>query len=213
MAMESEAVVGKPEGVRGELHEMCQQTVEMLELAWKGFRKQYKGPLELAEKLGREVHQREKALTKLAVKKSAGQAAALGADQELLLVPMHLERIGDNIEFLVRAIRTMVREGILFTDQEMSDVNALFEQAIGLVECVRDVIRTKNRVLLKHMVEEGQRYEEMANEYTLFHQQRLLKGVGMPKASSVYVAIVDYFKGIESHIRQIAQKLSAVAES
>ena len=81
------------------------------------------------------------------------------------------------------------------------------------MECVRDVIRTKNRVLLKHMVEEGQRYEEMANEYTLFHQQRLLKGVGMPKASSVYVAIVDYFKGIESHIRQIAQKLSAVATS
>ena len=53
--MESEAVVGKPEGVRGELYEMSQQTVEMLELAWKGFRKQYKGPLELAEKLGREV--------------------------------------------------------------------------------------------------------------------------------------------------------------
>jgi hypothetical protein len=35
----------------------------------------------------------------------------------------------------------------------------------------------------------------------------------MPKASSVYVAIVDYFKGIESHVRQIAQKLSAGAKS
>jgi hypothetical protein len=46
----------------------------------------------------------------------------------------------------------------------MSEVNALFEQAIGLVECVRDVIRRNNRVLLKHMVEEGHRYEEMANE-------------------------------------------------
>jgi hypothetical protein len=53
MTMESEAVVGKLEGVRGELHEMSQQTIEMLELAWKGFRKQYKGPLELAEKIGR----------------------------------------------------------------------------------------------------------------------------------------------------------------
>jgi Na+/phosphate symporter len=60
---------------------------------------------------------------------------------------MHLERIGDNIELLVRAVRTMVREGILFTDREMSEVNALFEQAIGLVECVRDVIRRNNRVL------------------------------------------------------------------
>ncbi|MFQ5801547.1 MAG: hypothetical protein ACE5JQ_01460 [Candidatus Methylomirabilales bacterium] len=211
MTMESEAVAGKPEGVRGELHEMSQQTVEMLELAWKGFRKQYRGPLELAEKLGREVHQREKALTKLVVKKSADQAGTPEADQELFLVPMHLERIGDNIEFLIKAIGTMVRGGILFTDQETAEVNALFEQAIGLVECVRDVIRTKNSVLLKHMLEEGHRYEETANEYTLFHQQRLVKGVGMPRASSVYVAIVDYFKGIGSHACQIAQKLSADA--
>lgn len=95
----------------------------------------------------------------------------------------------------------------------MREVNALFEQAIGLVECVRDVIPTKNRFLLEHMLEAGQRYEEMANGYALFHQQRLVEGVCMPKASSVYVAIVDYFKGIESHARQIAQKLHAAAAS
>lgn len=107
----------------------------------------------------------------------------------------------------------MVQEGIPFTDRAMREVNALFEQAIGLVGCVRDVIATKNRVLLRHMLEEWQRYEEMANEYSLFHQQRLVEGVCMPKASSVYVAIVDYFKGIGSHVRQIAQKLSAAAPS
>jgi Na+/phosphate symporter len=192
---------------------MSQQTVEMLVLTWKGFRKQYTGPLELAEKLGREVHQREKALTELAVKRLAGRPGALEADRDLFFIPMHVERIGDNIEFLIRAIRTMVTEGIPFTDRAMREVNALFQQAIGLVECVRDVIATKNRVFLRHMLEEGQRYEEMANEYTLFHQQRLVEGVCMPKASSVYVAIVDYFKGIGSHVRQIAQKLSAAAPS
>ncbi len=95
----------------------------------------------------------------------------------------------------------------------MREVNALFEQAIGLMECVRDVISTRNRVLLRYMLEEGKRYEETANEYTVFHQQRLIEGVCMPRASSVYVAIVDYFKGVESHVRGIAQRLSAAATS
>lgn len=211
--MESEEIVRMSDILQDELQAMSQQTLEMLELTWKSFRKQYTPPLELAEKLGREVHQREKALTELAVKRLAGEAGALGADRDLFFIPMHLERIGDNIEFLIRAIRTMVQEGIPFTDRAMREVNALFEQAIGLVRCVRDVIATKNRIFLRHMLEEGQRYEEMANEYSLFHQQRLVEGVCMPKASSVYVAIVDYFKGIGSHVRQIAQKLAAAAPS
>ncbi len=66
---------------------------------------------------------------------------------------------------------------------------------------------------MREMLEEGQRYEEMANEYMLIHQKRLIEGVCMPKASSVYVAIVDYFKGIASHVCQIVQQLSAAAPS
>lgn len=211
--METEAVSRMPEGLRGDLHEMSQQTVEMLKLTREGFRKQNARLLELAEKLGREIHEREKALTELVVNRSAGEAESLEGDREIFFVPMHLERIGDNIEFLVRAIKTVVREGIPFTDRAMKEVNALFEQAIGLIESVRDVILTKNKLLMRHMLEEGHRFEEMADEFTLIHQKRLIEGVCMPRASSVYVAIVDYFKGIASHVRQIVQQLSAAASS
>ncbi|MFN3476815.1 MAG: PhoU domain-containing protein [Candidatus Methylomirabilales bacterium] len=208
-----EAIVGMPERLRDEIHEMCQQTVEMLKLTWEGFRKQDVRPLQPAEKLGREIHQREKALTALVVKRSADQAGAVGSDQALFFVPMHLERVGDNIEFLVRAIKMMVQEGIPFSERAMREVNTLFEKAIELVEGVRDVILTKNRVLIRYILEEGQRYEEMANEYALAHQQRLIEGVCMPKASSVYVAILDYLKGVEWHTRQIAKRFSSVFTS
>lgn len=206
--MEEKAVVGFPEKLQDEICEMCQQTVEMLRLTWEGFRKQDPGPLRPAEKLGKQIHEREKALTELVVKRPTGQGAAFGVEQEIVFVPMHLERIGDNIELLVRGIKTMVQEGIPFTERAMREVNILFEKAIELTECVRDVIRTKNRVLIRHILQEGQRYEEMANEYALAHQQRLIEGVCMAKASSLFVAILDYLKGIEWHIRQIAPKLS-----
>lgn len=211
--MEWEALCLVPERLRDEILKMCQKTVKMLELTWEGFRKQETGPLQPAEKLGREIHQREKELTGFIVKRLVGQADTPLGDQALLSVPMHLERIGDNIECLVRAIKTVVTEGIPFSERAMREVNALFEKAIELVECVQDVIITKNRILIGHILEVGQRCEEMADEYALAHQKRLIEGVCMPKASSVYVAILDYLKGIEWHTRQITKKLSSAASS
>ena len=206
--MERERALGMRKTLQDEIYEMCQQTVEMLALTWEGFRKQDVGPLEPAEKLGKQIHQLEKALTELVVKRPTAQGDLLGAEQELVFVPLHLERIGDNIESLVKAIKGMVQEGIPFTERAMREVNALFEKAIELAECVRDLVRTKNKVLVKHIADEGQRYEETANEYALAHQQRLIEGLCMAKASSLFVAMLDYLRGIEWHIRQIGSRLS-----
>lgn len=193
--------------LRSEIHEMCQKTVEMLKLTWEGFRRQDIRPLEPAGKLGREIHQREKELTQRVAEKLTA------VDSELCFLPMHFERVGDNIEFLVRAIKMMVQEGIPFSERAIKEINALFEKAIELVECMRDVVGTRNRVLIRHIVEEGEKYAQMADEFALFHQERLIQGLCVPKSSSVYLAILDYLKGIESHIRQMAEKLSSGSPS
>jgi Na+/phosphate symporter len=198
----------RPERLRDEIYEMCQQTVEMLGLTWEAFRKQEMGLLQPAERLGRDIHQREKILTELVARPGSGPPGAGGSWQGLLFVPLHLERIGDNIELLVRAIKSMIQEGIPFSERAMREVNSLFEKAIELMECVRDAITTRNRVLIRHILQEGQRYEAMANDYALSHQQRLIEGVCLPKASSVFVAILDYLRGIDWHIRQIAERVS-----
>jgi Na+/phosphate symporter len=166
-------------------------------------------PVHLEHKrLQQQIHQQEKTLTTLAVQQSSQQAGTPGVVQGLFLVPVHLERIGDNIELLVRALTTVVQEGIPFTERAVRELNILFEKAIELLECVRDVIPTQNRVLIHHIQVEGPRYGEMIDEYALSHQQRLIEGVCLPRASSIFVALLDYLKGIESHICQIAAKLS-----
>ncbi|MBI3988625.1 MAG: hypothetical protein HY347_03305 [candidate division NC10 bacterium] len=96
--MEGEVVVWMSERLRSEIHEMCQKTLEMLRLTWEGFRKQETGPLQPAEQLGQEIHQREKTLTAVIVTRPSGPVGALGENQELFFIPLHLERIGDHIE-------------------------------------------------------------------------------------------------------------------
>lgn len=208
--MKEQAVLRTPEQLQDEIQAMCEQTVQMLRLTWEGFRRQDPRSLQPAEKLGREIHQREKVLTEWVVKSAAAEAGPLGKEPELAFVPMHLERIGDNIELLVGAIHAMVQEGIPFSDRAMREVNSLFEKAIDLTECIKDAIPTKNRVLVQHILEEGEQFERMANEYATAHEQRLIEGLCLSRASSVFLAILDYLRGIAWHIRQIAQKLSTV---
>jgi Na+/phosphate symporter len=186
---------------------MCDQNIQMLTVTARAFAAQTATTLEPARKLGRDVHQLEKALTEILVKQLAEEDQALVKSKELLFVPMHLERVGDNIEFLIRAIHSMIQDGIPFTERAMSEVNTLFKQNIELLECVRDAVLTKNKVLMRHIVEQSNQLDTRVDECALLHQQRMIEGICVPKASSLYLAILDYLKGIQSHCRQIASKL------
>lgn len=195
------------ERARREIQSMCEETLQMLRLTARAFATQSTATLEPAKNLGRDIHQREKALTEMVIKQLTVEERAADAHKEFLFVPMHLERVGDNIEFLIRAVSTMIKEGIPFTERALGEVNSLFEKDIELVECVRDAVTTRNKILLRHILDEGKRLDSRVDEFALLHQQRMIEGVCVPKASSLYLAILDYLKGIESHCRQIGLKL------
>ncbi|RMF86740.1 MAG: Na/Pi cotransporter family protein [Nitrospinota bacterium] len=208
-AIMTEGIPWDLETLRNEVLSMCQQTLEVLKLVWQGFRRQDMESLQQAKQLCQEIHQREKVLTEKVVKELSDQSGFLAEEQELFFAPLHLERIGDNVELLIRALESVLAEGILFSERAIGEINTLFEKATELLECIHDVLVTKNRVLIRHILEEGRHYEELVNEYASVHQQRLIEGVCMPKASSIYLAILDDLRGIEWHTRQIAQELAA----
>jgi Na+/phosphate symporter len=180
------------------IHALFQDTLEMLGLVWTSFRRHDSAALAKAETLARDVHQREKELTQRLVAASDAEAARF--------VPAHLERIGDAVEGLVRCIRTMEREGTVFTERGVREVNTLFERTTELLECARDLVRTGNRVLVRHLATEGTRFHGLADDYARAHEERLIQGVCMPRASSAYLAILDYLREIVRHVQRIADR-------
>jgi Na+/phosphate symporter len=196
------------EGRRAEVFQMGVKALEMLKLTRDAFVRQDRSLLGPAAKLGQEIHHQEKALIESLVRGSGGGFAASPED-EPIYIPMHLERIGDNIESLIGSIRKILDEGVLFTERARRELSGLFGSAIDIAECIRDAVRTDNRTLIKHVLEEGQRFEVQANDYALFHQQRLIEGVCLPRSSSVFLAMLDHLKGVEWHARQIATKLAS----
>ena len=192
---------------RTQILRMSEQTVDMLRMVRDAFEKQDRSALGAAERLGREIHRQEKILMETLVTDAEVSTRPASAE-DTVFVPMHLERVGDNLESLAAAIRTMIADGVLFTDRATREVGSLFEIALELLECVRDGLRTGNRTLVRHILLAGLRCEMMANDFARFHEQRLIEGVCVPRASSLYLAMLDYLKGIEWHVRQIGEKLT-----
>jgi Na+/phosphate symporter len=182
------------------LSPMFQDTMEMLALTCASYRRHDAAGLELAAAIGRSVHKREKDLTERLL---AGDAAGTG----LTFVPGHLERVGDAIEGLLRCLRTMWSEGTVFTERGTREINQLMETASELLECARDVTLTRNRVLAQHVELESLRFHDMASDFARAHEERLIEGVCLPKASSTYLAMVDYLREIVRHARRIGARM------
>lgn len=189
-----------------ELVFMSDRTIRLLHLARDAFLKHDLSALPAAERLGAEIHRQEKALIETCTQE--GRTLRERSGQDAVFVPMHLERIADNLEQLLALTRRMITEGVLFTDRARREIGTLYEMAAELLVNVRDALRTNNRTLIEQVRHLGQQCEIMANEFALFHEQRLIEGVCLPKASSIYLAMLDHLKGIEWHARQIVEKLA-----
>ncbi len=204
--MAGSGTVGTPEELRRAIQQMCAETVEMLRLAQEGFRRHDASALEAAARQGKVVHLREKELTDHVVSRWHTFPQEI---RDILFIPMHLERIGDNVESLGRCVAMIQRERIPFTDRAASDISTLFERGIELLECVKNLIPTRDRILMRFVVKGGEEFQALAAESALAHQERLIQGLCLPEASSSFLAVLDYLKEVEWHTRQIVHKMTA----
>jgi Na+/phosphate symporter len=185
--------------------QLADKTIEMLEIAREAFLRQRRSLVATVKTLGQEVHRQEKILT-------AERVGAGAQDAERIFVAMHLERIGDMIEAFAHAVGRLFEEGVLFTDRATREIDTLLLKDLELLQATRDILRTNSAVLIRYVLTEGPAFESLATEFALFHQQRLIEGLCQPKASSLYLALVDYLRGIERHQRDIVQKLAKTTE-
>jgi hypothetical protein len=165
-------------------HELTARAVDLLRLAWEAFRRQDVAPLGAAERLLRSMRR---------------SYAPPGAPPDQLIT---------SVADLLATVRAMVEESVPFTDRATREINSLFEKGIELVECARDALATENRVLVRHILSSGAQYAQLANDYAMAHQQRLAEGVCLPRASSVYLGLLEYLKGVGWHARQITEELT-----
>jgi Na+/phosphate symporter len=174
--------------------------VEMLSLTRASFRRYDAAQVDIAMALGRAIHKQEKELTE--------QLLANPPEIDgLRFVPSHLERISDAVQGLLRCLRTRETEAMVFTEGGAREIEQLFDRAMDLLECARDLALTRNRVLAHHVEIESMRFHDLASAFARAHEARLVEGVCMPEASSTYLSMADYLREVTRHARRICARL------
>ena len=165
-------------------HELGTCAVELLQLGWEAFRTRDPEPIRVAERMLPER------------RRHPGREHGPHERSVALVCE------------LLATVRTTVDEDVPFTDRALREINSLFERGVELLECVRDAALTENRVLVRHVIGAGAQYAQLAKDYAMAHQQRLQEGVCLPRASSVYLELLEQLERMAAHAGQVAQQLA-----
>lgn len=196
-----------PEALRDAVIEMCDMATQMLRLTRDAFLQPSPSALGQVSALGRDLHLREKRLTDHVAMQLREYPWSLGTAEHLAFLPAALERIGDSVEALGRCVQSIHRDGIPFSERAFAEIMGLFNRATALVEGVATAIRTGERATLSRVRTEGEQFQALSDEAALGHQERLLRGICASRASSVFLAMLDYFREIERYTRRMTMDL------
>lgn len=122
-------------------------------------------------------------------------------------MPGHLERIADYLERMSISLRIKNKEKILFSDKAMDEVNFLFEKLKDILENTADMVLARNRIIAGYVREAEISVAKSTGDFLTLHDERLKEGICLPKASAIYLDLLDAFKGIAWHSKELVQKL------
>ncbi|GAB4390656.1 MAG: hypothetical protein Kow0025_24190 [Thermodesulfovibrionales bacterium] len=119
-------------------------------------------------------------------------------------VPSHVERVARELERMVDALRRKAREDVLFSDKALNEVNFMFEKTRDILSNTRDMVLARNTIIGNYLVEAEHALGVLANDFSTRHEERLIEGLCLPKSSAVYIELLDAFKSIAWHAKEIA---------
>jgi Na+/phosphate symporter len=182
---------------------MISKVIVITELLSKCVFSESETQMDRAASLAKEVHDQEKALTLHLT--TAGIAPDLL--KGIIRFPFRLERTGDMLESILNCCRIKASQGILFSDKAQEELNQLFRVLLSVLNNLRDAFVTPNKFLLEHILSDVKTMGQMLQDFRLAHWDRLAAGFCSPRASSIYLDILDSTRSINEYIEKMSLTL------
>lgn len=189
---------------------MCNKLIEMAELSHKNLILFDKTKFERCDILGKEVHQEEKGLTGDLVCNPSTTGDVL---RTLVLFPGRLERTGDLLESIANVSAIKNRDGIPFSDKAQAELAQLFGLFTSELKNFKELLRTLHKPLLDEILSQSNEVAKMTVDFALAHEERLVDGLCSPKASSLYLDILDSVKNSNQHIREMCEGIKKISSA
>ncbi|MCR4291190.1 MAG: hypothetical protein NUV86_13125 [Candidatus Scalindua sp.] len=189
--------------INNDLVAMLNNTKEMLEMLYEGFNKHNLDSLGKVEELEENLYKDSEKLLKSLLDEKVEEGT-----KHFIPIPEHFNRIGNGLRKMLNAIDKKVTGDILFSDKSVTEAYKLFGELQELLTCLGDCINTCNSVLVDHICDRVKGLCERADEYAIFHEDRLISGVCTPLNAPIYLDILDSFKTIAWHTGEITRNIA-----
>lgn len=111
------------------------------------------------------------------------------------------------IENMINKMETKIESKTLFSEKALSEIAELFNVMQSQFRDTQDYTLTKNPHLKNDIDSGKEKLTKIAEDYELIHQERLIAGVCMPKASYLYIDITDSLKRIARGLADFSAKV------
>ena len=184
-------------------HEILEVSLPVIENAYKGFITQKPALLKESKEKFKEI-----LTSKLSyVEKIVGDKEKDEFEKKFVVLLPSFQMVGLAIQNVISNMEIKVEANILFSQKGLDEIKDLLAASFELVRDVRDYTVTKNPHLLTKIKEVKEKIIKTINEFSNVHENRLITGVCMPKASFLYLDITDSIKRIARGLVDFAEKV------
>lgn len=188
------------------LSQMCVKAERMFDTTIDGFEHHSLKKIEGAESMANEIHTVGEELIASLSNISGKTKEEKEQLKELISATTHLQRAVDAIKGMLPHVKIKINEDILFSDKAIGELRYLFENTREILKNAGDTFLTRNRFLLDHVLDKGSYLNKLADSYALEHEDRLISGVCMPKASPMFLNILESTVKVNWHTMMALKK-------
>lgn len=183
---------------------MLSKLVEMIRLIHEAYVTDCADGLKVGWSLAQQVDQQEKLLlTNL----SCAESIPPELCKTFVMFPNRLGRVGDYLERIRACCDVKCRKGFNFSDKANEEVDRTFKLTLDMMINFRDTLIAPNGFLLEHVISQAKQLDQMCQDWQLAHVERLLSGSCAPRASSVYLDLLESTQSLGRHIKEMAEKM------
>lgn len=133
--------------------------------------------------------------------------AAGQLSQDVIRFPYRLKRIADMLANVLSCLEKKIEDGIEFSPLAHAELELLFTGLLDILENLGTAFSGSGAVDMASLVSQEKRLGESLVCFRLAHWERLWAGDCSPKASSMYLGILDSVKWANEYLKKICETL------
>ena len=118
-----------------------------------------------------------------------------------------LQVIALALDNLIAKMLVKAESATLFSDKATKEIKSLLEITYSQFKDTKDYILTKNPILKQNVLTAKEKLIDLVTDYDVVHQNRLITGICMPKASYLYIDMTSSLKRIARGIADFTEKV------